>query len=102
YAVFTQPFWRRFKESILSTPSTPLQVPAISTSSFSMLDQIDTFFQENLRRLPDAPEAHVRPAHGGGMQIVVAGRVYHSVDAIPHPAVADALRQAVKSWEARV
>lgn len=101
-AIYTQPFWRRFKESLLNSPSSSTRLPSISNSSFAMLEQIDDLFQENLRRLPDAPDASVRAAPDGGMQIVVAGRVYHSVDAIPHPAVADALRQAVKSWEAQI
>lgn len=99
---FTQPFWRRLKESILSAPPPPPRIPAISTSALTMLDQIDDLFQENLRQLPAPPEAHVRPAPDGGMQIVVAGRVYHSVGEIPSPAVAEALRQAVKSWEASI
>lgn len=101
--IYRQPFWKRFKESLFdSAPPSPPPGPSPFERSEGMLKEIDDLFQEYLRRLPDAPEAFVRPAPGGGMQIIVAGRAYQSPDAIPYPEIAAALRQAIKAWEARI
>ncbi|HYN88152.1 MAG TPA: hypothetical protein VER55_06465 [Ardenticatenaceae bacterium] len=98
---FDEPFWKRFKESFLGPSPSVTVAPIRVTTSAPMLAEINDLFQENLRALPEAPSASVRPALGGGMEILVGGRLYESVDAIPSVDVADALRRAVKTWEAQ-
>ncbi len=67
-----------------------------------MIREIDAIFQAILQTTPDAPEASLLSAADGTMLIKVGSQYYRSVDEIAHPQVRQALRQAIKQWEARI
>jgi len=67
-----------------------------------MIKEIDELFQAILQTMPDAPEAGLMAAADGSMLIKVGSQYYRSVDEIAHPQVRQALRQAIKQWEARL
>lgn len=82
----------------------PVSASSRTSSSFSavMIQEIDELFQAILRTIPDAPEAGLMSAADGSMLIKVGSQYYRTVDEIAHPQVRQALRQAIKQWEARL
>ncbi len=82
----------------------PASTPVRPSSSLStvMIKEIDELFQAILQTMPDAPEAGLMAAADGSMLIKVGSQYYRSVDEIAHPQVRQALRQAIKQWEARL
>ncbi|MDQ7030866.1 MAG: hypothetical protein Q9O62_14375 [Ardenticatenia bacterium] len=96
------------KGAQIQTPSPEPTAPlapargATSAAPTGMIREIDAIFQAILQTTPGAPEASLLSAADGTMLIKVGSRYYRSVDEIAHPQVRQALRQAIKQWEARI
>lgn len=100
-----RPFVERLRTSFFNPPPSTTQRVVLEgmtpSTSFSPWEGLEPILQARLALMPDVPEVELRPGRGGLLQIIVGGRSYERVDDIPNEQVRQAMREAIKVWEAR-
>lgn len=78
---------------------TPLQ-PGISSSSVSMLVQIEALLQVKLAASPyQDREIHLLEGAGGQVFVMVDQNRFEGIEAVPEAGIRELIRQAVADWE---